>query len=50
MRFLCVYKPSKPEGTRPTREDMAKMGQIAGGGESENRQVYEAPAGAGARG
>ena len=26
MRFLCVYKPSKPEGTRPTQEEMNAMG------------------------
>jgi hypothetical protein len=26
MRFLCIYKPSEPEGTGPTQEEMAKMG------------------------
>jgi hypothetical protein len=26
MRFLCLYKPAKPEGTPPTEEDMARMG------------------------
>ncbi len=25
-RFLCVYKPAKPEGTPPTAEEQAKMG------------------------
>jgi hypothetical protein len=28
MRFLCIYKPSKPEGTPPTQEDMEKMGKL----------------------
>jgi hypothetical protein len=28
MRFLCIYKPSKPEGTRPTQEEMAEMGKL----------------------
>jgi hypothetical protein len=26
MRFLCLYKPAKPEGTPPTEEEMARMG------------------------
>jgi hypothetical protein len=26
MKFLCIYKPAKPEGELPTPEDMAKMG------------------------
>ena len=25
MRFLCLYKPTKPEGTPPTQEEMEKM-------------------------
>ncbi len=25
MRFLCIYKPSKPEGTPPTEEEITKM-------------------------
>jgi hypothetical protein len=28
MRFLCVYKPAKPEGVPPTREEIANMGQL----------------------
>lgn len=28
MKFLCIYKPGKPEGTRPTQEEMAKMGEL----------------------
>jgi hypothetical protein len=28
MKFLCVYKPSKPEGTPPTEEEMKVMGQL----------------------
>ena len=28
MRFLCVYKPSKPEGTPPTQHEMAEMGKL----------------------
>ncbi len=28
MRFLCLYKPSKPEGTPPTQEEMEKMGKL----------------------
>lgn len=28
MRFLCVYKPSKPEGASPTPEMMAAMGKF----------------------
>ena len=26
MKFLCIYKPAKPEGGLPTPEDMARMG------------------------
>ncbi|HZD49787.1 MAG TPA: YciI family protein [Silvibacterium sp.] len=26
MKFLCIYKPAKPEGGLPTPEEMAKMG------------------------
>jgi hypothetical protein len=25
MKFLCVYKPSKPEGTPPSQNEMARM-------------------------
>lgn len=25
MKFLCVYKPSKPEGTPPSQDEMARM-------------------------
>lgn len=28
MKFLCIYKPAKPEGAPPTHEDMAKMGKL----------------------
>jgi hypothetical protein len=28
MRFLCLYKPSKPEGTPPAQEEMATMGKL----------------------
>jgi hypothetical protein len=26
MKFLCIYKPAKPEGGLPAPEDMARMG------------------------
>jgi hypothetical protein len=28
MRFLCLYKPSKPEGTPPTEQEMVNMGKL----------------------
>ena len=28
MKFLCIYKPSKPEGTPPTQQEMAEMGKL----------------------
>lgn len=28
MRFLCIYKPGKPEGTGPTQEEMCNMGKL----------------------
>jgi hypothetical protein len=28
MRFLCLYKSSKPEGTPTTQQEMAAMGQL----------------------
>ncbi|MGJ5815231.1 YciI family protein [Paludibaculum fermentans] len=28
MRFLCLYRPGKPEGTPPTHEEMMRMGQF----------------------
>jgi hypothetical protein len=28
MKFLCLYKPAKPEGTPPTQEEMAAMGKL----------------------
>jgi hypothetical protein len=28
MRFLCLYKPAKPEGTPPTQQEMAVMGKF----------------------
>ena len=28
MKFLCLYKPSKPEGAPPTPHDVEKMGKL----------------------
>lgn len=28
MRFLCLYKPSKPEGTPPTQAEIDKMTKL----------------------
>ena len=28
MKFLCIYKPGKPEGTPPSPEMMATMGKL----------------------
>ena len=28
MRFLCLYKPGKPEGGAPTQEHMEAMGKL----------------------
>jgi hypothetical protein len=28
MRFLCLYKAAKPEGTPPTQEEMTRMGKL----------------------
>jgi hypothetical protein len=28
MKFLCIYKPGKPEGTPPAQDEMAKMGKL----------------------
>ncbi len=28
MRFLCLYKSAKPDGTAPTQDDMVKMGKF----------------------
>jgi hypothetical protein len=28
MKFLCIYKPSKPEGTPPTQREMTEMGKL----------------------
>lgn len=28
MKFLCMYKPEKPEGAPPSQEEMAKMGKL----------------------
>ena len=28
MRFLCIYKPGKPEGTPPTQQEMTNMGKL----------------------
>ena len=31
MKYLCVYKPSKPEGTPPSQEEVARMGELIQG-------------------
>ena len=28
MRYLCLYKPSKPEGAPPTQQEIATMGKL----------------------
>jgi hypothetical protein len=28
MRFLCIYKPAKPEGPPPTQAEMERMGKL----------------------
>jgi len=28
MKYLCIYKPAKPEGGLPTPEEMARMGAL----------------------
>lgn len=28
MRFLCIYKPARAEGSPPSQEEMARMGQL----------------------
>jgi hypothetical protein len=28
MRFMCLYKPAKQEGVRPTEHEMAEMGKL----------------------
>ncbi len=28
MRFLCLYKSAKPEGTPPTQQEMEQMGKL----------------------
>ena len=28
MRFLCIYKPGKAEGTPPAQDEMIRMGQL----------------------
>ena len=28
MKFLCIYKPAKPEGGLPTPEEMTRMGAL----------------------
>ncbi len=35
MRFLCVYKPGKPEGTAPTPQEIEKMGKFIAEARSE---------------
>ena len=28
MRYLCLYKPTKPEGAPPTQQEIATMGKL----------------------
>jgi hypothetical protein len=28
MKFLCIYKPARPEGTPPAHDEMSKMGKL----------------------
>jgi hypothetical protein len=28
MKFLCIYKPARPEGAPPSQDEMAKMGKL----------------------
>src|ERR1700735_4301644 len=28
MKFLCIYKPSRPEGTPPPQDEMTEMGKL----------------------
>jgi hypothetical protein len=28
MKFLCIYKPGKKEGTPPTQQEMEQMGKL----------------------
>jgi hypothetical protein len=28
MKFLCIYKPAKKEGTPPTQQEMDEMGKL----------------------
>ena len=28
MRFLCIYKPGRPEGTPPAPDEMERMGKL----------------------
>src|SRR5437870_12938828 len=28
MKFLCIYKPAKPEGTPPNQKEMEEMGKL----------------------
>lgn len=28
MKFLCIYKPAKPEGTPPAQKEMEEMGKL----------------------
>ena len=28
MRFLCIYKPAKPEGAPPSQAEMERMGKL----------------------
>lgn len=37
MRFLCLYKPSKAEGTPPTQEEIARMTKLCQDGFTSGR-------------
>jgi hypothetical protein len=28
MKFLCIYKPGRPEGAPPSQDEMARMGKL----------------------
>jgi len=37
MKFLCLYKPAKPEGTPPTQQEMERMGKLVDEGFKSGR-------------
>jgi hypothetical protein len=40
MRFLCLYKPKKQEGTPPTQEEMTRMGKLIEEGLKSGKLLY----------